>query len=103
MGNELEFSAPAHNLLMKTEAMHSEHQENKNRSASIQASPQATRKKQYTKLNFATLASPGANGDDAFSPDREKEDDSQEGLTRDDIRKSGLFGSKAARNRFNYA
>ncbi|CAK9252092.1 unnamed protein product [Sphagnum jensenii] len=39
MGNELEFSAPAHILLMKTKAVHSEHQENKNRSASIQASP----------------------------------------------------------------
>jgi hypothetical protein len=39
MSNELEFSASAHNLLMKTEVVHSEHQENKNRSASIQASP----------------------------------------------------------------
>jgi hypothetical protein len=76
MGNELEFSAPAHNLLMKTEAVHLEHQENKNRSTSIQASPQAARKKCYTKLNFATLTSSGANGDDAFSPNREKEDDS---------------------------
>ncbi len=103
MSNELEFSAPAHNLLMKTEAVHSEHQENKNRSASIQASPQAARKKRYTKLNFATLASLGASGDNAFSPDREKEDDSQEGPARDDIRESGSFGAKAARNRLNYA
>jgi hypothetical protein len=37
MGNELEFSALAHNLLMKIEAVHSEHQENKSQSASIQA------------------------------------------------------------------
>ncbi|CAK9200940.1 unnamed protein product [Sphagnum troendelagicum] len=63
MGNELEFSAPAHSLLMKTEAVHLEHQENKNRSASIQASLQAARKKRYTKLNFAILASPRANDD----------------------------------------
>jgi hypothetical protein len=60
MGNEMEFSAPAHSLLMKTKAVQSEHQENKNRSASFQASPQAARKKRYMKLNFATLASTGA-------------------------------------------
>jgi hypothetical protein len=30
MSNEVEFLASAHNLLMKTEAVHSEHQENKN-------------------------------------------------------------------------
>jgi hypothetical protein len=45
MNNEVEFSAPAHNLLMKTEAENLARQENKNRSASIQASPQAARKK----------------------------------------------------------
>jgi hypothetical protein len=39
MSNEMEFLAPAHNLLMKTEAAISEHQESKNRSANIQASP----------------------------------------------------------------
>ncbi len=103
MSNELEFSAPPHNLLMKIEAMHSEHQENKNRSASIQASPQAARKKRYTKLDFATLASSGANGDDALSPDREKEDAIQEGPARDEVRGPGSFGSKATRNRLNYA
>ncbi|CAK9262080.1 unnamed protein product [Sphagnum jensenii] len=102
MSNEVEFLAPTHNLLMKTEAVHSEHQENKNQSASIQASPQAARKKHYTKLNFATLASPGVNGDEAFRLDREKEDDSQEGPARDDIREPGSFGAKAARSRLNY-
>jgi hypothetical protein len=35
MGNEMEFSAPAHSLLMKIEAVQSEHQEIKNRSASF--------------------------------------------------------------------
>lgn len=39
MNNEVEFAAPAHNLLMKTEAENSTQQENKYRSASIQASP----------------------------------------------------------------
>ncbi len=61
MGNEVEFAAPAHNLLMKTGTIQSEYQETKNRSASTQASPQAARKKRYTKLDFATLASPKIN------------------------------------------
>jgi hypothetical protein len=74
MGNEIEFSALAHSLLMKTEAVQSEHQENKNRSASIQASPQAARKKRYTKLNFAILASSGINEDPSLGRE-EKEDD----------------------------
>ncbi len=59
---------------MKTEAVQSEHQENKNRSASIQASPQAARKKRYTKLNFAILASSGINEDPSLGRE-EKEDD----------------------------
>lgn len=59
MSNEVEFSAPMHNLLMKTEAENSARQENKNRSTSIQASPQATRKKQFTKLDITTLIPPG--------------------------------------------
>lgn len=45
MNNEVKFSAPAHNLLTKTEAENSARQENKNRLASIQASPQAAKKK----------------------------------------------------------
>jgi hypothetical protein len=44
MNNEAEFATPTHNLLMKTEAENLAHQESKNRSASIQASPQAVRK-----------------------------------------------------------
>jgi hypothetical protein len=102
MGNELEFSAPAHNLLMKTEVMHLEHQESKNRSANIQASPQVARKKRYTKLNFTLLASSGANGDDTFSLDRKKEDGPQEDPAKDCIREPGSFGPKAARNRLTY-
>jgi hypothetical protein len=116
MGNEVEFSAPAHSLLMKTKAIQSEHQENKNRSASIQALPQVARKKRYTKLDFATLASPEANKKLNFSKLRlatlaqsganeepnpsheEKKDDSQMNLVEDVTRETGSIGSKAARN-----
>ncbi len=98
----MEFSALAHSLLMKTEAVQSEHQEIKNRSASFQASPQAARKKCYTKLNFAILASSEVN--EECNPGREgKEDDPLESLETVEGRETGSFGSKVARNRLNYA
>jgi hypothetical protein len=102
MTNELEFSASAHNLLMKTEATNSQHQESRNHSANIQASPQAARKKRFTKLDFTLLASPRANNDAPISPDREKEEDFQECPARGDIREPGSIGPKAARNRLTY-
>ncbi|CAM6032383.1 unnamed protein product [Sphagnum compactum] len=63
MSNEMDFSAHAHNLLMKAEATISEHQEIKNRSASIQALPQAARKKRYTKLNLNFMDPPRVDND----------------------------------------
>ncbi len=39
MNNEVEFSAPAHNLLMKTDTVNLARLEDKNRSTSLQASP----------------------------------------------------------------
>jgi hypothetical protein len=102
MGNEMEFSAPAHSLLMKTETVQSEHQESKNRSTSFQASPQAARKKRYTKLNFTILASSEVN--EECNPRRVGEaDDPLESLETADGREAGSFGSKAAQNRLNYA
>jgi hypothetical protein len=102
MGNEMEFSALAHSLLMKTEAVQSEHQEIKNRSANFQASPQAARKKRYTKLNFAALASTEAK--EESNPGRMGEVDGPlESLASAYDTETGSFGSKAARNRLNYA
>ncbi|CAK9257682.1 unnamed protein product [Sphagnum jensenii] len=102
MGNEMEFSALAHSLLMKTEAVQSEHQEIKNRSANFQASPQAARKKRYMKLNFAALASTEAK--EESNPGRMGEVDGPlESLASAYDTETGSFGSKAARNRLNYA
>jgi len=101
MGNEMEFLAPAHILVMKTEAIQSEHREIKNRSASFQGSPQAVREKRYTKLNFASLALSGANEEP--NPGREeKEDDPHGSLETDEGKEMGSFGSKTARNQFKY-
>jgi hypothetical protein len=102
MNNEVEFSAPAHNLLMKTEAENTARQENKNCSANIQASPQAARKKRYTKLNIMTLISSRVDNDTLTSSDRETDDGDQEHLTRDAIRAPGSIGPPAARNRLTY-
>jgi hypothetical protein len=45
MNNEIEFSALAHNLLLKTGAESTARQAHKNHIASTQASPQAAKKK----------------------------------------------------------
>ncbi|CAK9256790.1 unnamed protein product [Sphagnum jensenii] len=102
MGLEMEFLAPAHSLLMKTEAVYSEHQENKNQSASFQASLQVARKKRYTKLNFAILA-PSGDNEEPSPGQEEKEDDPQGSLEIDVGSETGSFGSKAAQNWLNHA
>ncbi len=92
MNNEVEFSAPAHNLLMKTEAENLARQENKNRSASIQASPQAARKKWFTKLNIMTLI-PSRNDSATFTcADQETNNGDQKLPIRDTVRTPGLIG-----------
>jgi hypothetical protein len=102
MGNEMEFSAPTHSLLMKIEAIQSEHQEIKNRLASFQASPQAARKKRYMKLNFAALASTEAK--EESDPGRMGEVDGPlESLVSAYDSRTGSFDLKAARNRLHYA
>ncbi len=102
MSNEVEFSASTHNLLMKTETENSTRQESKNRSASIQASPQAARKKRFTKLNFTMLTSPRPNNDTLTNPDREIDYGDQEHPARSATRASRSIGPLAARNRLTY-
>jgi hypothetical protein len=55
MNNEVEFAAPAHNLLRKIEGENTTCQAHKNCTASIFASPQAARKKRFTKLDLMLL------------------------------------------------
>jgi len=102
MSNEVEFSAPVHNLLMKTKAENSAHQGNKNRSTSIQASPQAARKKQFTKLNITTLIPPQKDSATLICANRETDDSDQESLTRDTNMTPGSIDPLAARNRLTY-
>ncbi len=55
MNNDIEFATPAHNLLRKTDTRNSVHQAHRNKSASLLASPQAARKKRFTKLDLALM------------------------------------------------
>lgn len=52
MNNEIEFAASAHSLLKKVNAGDTTCQANNNRTASILASPQAARKKRFTRLDL---------------------------------------------------
>jgi hypothetical protein len=58
MNNEVEFSALAHSLLMKTGPKNSDRQVHKNLTASIQASSQAATQKRYTKLDLEKIEPP---------------------------------------------
>jgi hypothetical protein len=58
MNNEVEFVAPTHNLLKKSGAEDTTCLAHRNHMASIMASPQATRKKRFMKLDLALLMNP---------------------------------------------
>jgi hypothetical protein len=58
MNNEVEFTAPVHNLLRKSGVENTTRLAHKNSTASILASPQAARKKRFTKVNLALLRNP---------------------------------------------
>ncbi|CAK9858614.1 unnamed protein product [Sphagnum jensenii] len=55
LNNEIKFAASAHNLLMKVDAGDTTHQALNNKAASILASPQAARKKRFTKLDLTRV------------------------------------------------
>ncbi|CAK9869616.1 unnamed protein product [Sphagnum jensenii] len=62
MNNETEFAAPAHSLLMKADLMNSSRLESKNHATSMQASPQATRKKHFMKLDISSTGTARTDG-----------------------------------------
>jgi hypothetical protein len=55
MNNDIEFATPAHNLLRKTDTGNTVRQAHRNSSVSLLASPQAARKKRFTKLDLALM------------------------------------------------
>ncbi len=55
MNNDIEFSSPAHNLLLKSGPVSTDRQARKSEIASQLASSQAIRKKRFTKLDLSKL------------------------------------------------
>jgi hypothetical protein len=102
MNNKVEFAAPAHILLMKVEAENSTRQENKNCSASIQASLQAARKKCFTKLDILALVGTWTDNTTPARAKRETNDGDQELLSSDITKTSRSIGPPAAWNRLTY-
>jgi len=98
MNNEVEFSAPAHNLLKKIEAENTTHQAHKNRSASILASPQATRKKHFTKWDITMLNASQTNIITCSRVEREADDNNQKPPSSGTTKTLGLIGPPTARN-----
>ncbi|CAM6061946.1 unnamed protein product [Sphagnum tenellum] len=55
MNNDIEFSGPAHNLLLKSSPVSIDCQARKSKTTSQLASLQAIRKKRFTKLDLSKL------------------------------------------------
>jgi len=55
MNNDIEFSGSTHNLLLKSGPMSTDRQARKSETANQLASPQAIRKKRFTKLDLSKL------------------------------------------------
>jgi len=55
MNNDIDFSGSAHNLLLKSDPVSTDRQARKSETASQLASPQAIRKKRFTKLYLFKL------------------------------------------------
>ncbi len=67
MNNDIEFATLAHNLLRKIDTGNSVRQAHRNKSTSLLASPQAARKKRFTKLDLVLMIArlPGSIGPSA--------------------------------------
>jgi hypothetical protein len=55
MNNDIEFAGPTHNLLLKSGLVNTERQACKSKTTSQMVSPQAIRKKRFTKLDLSKL------------------------------------------------
>ncbi|CAK9212754.1 unnamed protein product [Sphagnum troendelagicum] len=98
MNNEIEFSASAHNLLLKTKPANTDRQAHKNQTVNIQALPQAARKKRYTKLDLALIKPLRTNSVSRTHAAREAEVDGQENPNLNPNKTLGLIGPSTVRN-----
>jgi hypothetical protein len=71
MNNDIEFLGPTHSLLLKSGPTSTDRQVRKSTSANLKASPQAVRKKRFTKLDLTKLEPPRKVSTLRFANDRE--------------------------------
>lgn len=102
MNNEIEFAAPAHNLLRKTCGENTTHQAHKNCTASILASLQAARKRRFTKLDLTLLTASQRVSTDTTRAGHKVESEDSKLPPSDHIRLPGSISQPAARNKLTY-
>jgi hypothetical protein len=98
MNNDIEFSGPAHSLLLKSGPVSTDRQVCKSASASLLASPQAIRKKRFIKLDLSKLeplctVTPFSSVDDQEAQGAGQEEAGQTACTN-----MGSISSPAAQN-----
>ncbi len=102
MNNDIEFATPAHNLLRKTNTRNIVRQAHRNSSASLLASPQAARKKRFTKLDLALMIASRQNTNATTPIGKEAENRNSEPSLNNNNRTPGSIGPSAARNKLTY-
>jgi hypothetical protein len=102
MNNDIEFATSAHNLLRKIDTGNTVRQAHRNSFASLFASPQATRKKRFTKLDLALMIASRQNTNATTPIGKEAENRNSEPSFNDNNRTPGSIGPPAARNKLTY-
>jgi hypothetical protein len=102
MNNDIEFATAAHNLLRKTDTRNTVRQAHKNSSASLLASPQAARKKRFTKLDLALMIASKQNTNATTPTGKKAENRNSEPSLSDNNRTPGSIDPPAARNKLTY-
>lgn len=102
MNNDIEFATPAHNLLRKTDTGNTVRQAHRNSSASLLASPQAARKKRFTKLDLTLMIASRQNTNATTPTGKGAENRNSEPPVSDNNRTLGSIGPPAARNMLTY-
>jgi hypothetical protein len=102
LNNEVAFTAPAHNLLMRSSAEDTTRQALRNRSASIRAFPQAAKKKRFTRLDMAILMNLEISSLGPTQGKHKEECRESKLLASNTTRPLGSINQPAARNRLTY-
>ncbi|CAM6059064.1 unnamed protein product [Sphagnum tenellum] len=102
MNNKVEFVAAAHNLLKKVDAGNTSRQAFNNKAASILASPQAAKKKRFTKLDLSRVSSPLEISGTLFQEDKTGAREGPRHTPRDESNLTGSFSQPVARSKLTY-